>query len=108
MSRRPRKPRAAAKPAKQAAPVVSLFSFVGQTFAVVSIALAPVLPPTLTAAERDVVAQILQGKSNAAIARARGVAVRTVANQVASILKKLRVGSRAALIARLTRAAADR
>ena len=65
------------------------------------------LPAKLTTAEREVVALILAGKSNAQIASARGVALRTVANQVASILRKMRVGSRSALLAKLTRSDGD-
>lgn len=57
----------------------------------------PVAP--LTPAERQVVALLLEGKSNAQIARARRTSARTVANQVASIFKKLSVSSRAELLA---------
>ena len=53
----------------------------------------------LTPAERAVLALLLEGKSNPQIARARRTAVRTVANQVASLFKKLSVSSRAELIA---------
>ncbi len=55
----------------------------------------------LSGAERDVLAHLLEGLTNAEIARRRGTATRTVANQVASILRKLRLGSRAELAARL-------
>lgn len=65
------------------------------------------LPAKLTSAEREVVALLLAGKSNAEIAKARGVALRTIANQVASILRKMRVGSRSALLARLSRSEGD-
>lgn len=51
----------------------------------------------LSPAERDVVAQILEGRSNADIARARGTSPRTVANQIQSLFRKLGVGSRAEL-----------
>jgi DNA-binding CsgD family transcriptional regulator len=51
----------------------------------------------LSAAEREVLAHVLEGKSNAAIARTRGRSVRTIANQVASILRKTRSPSRRAL-----------
>jgi DNA-binding CsgD family transcriptional regulator len=74
----------------------------GQQLAVLSVPLLPELPAALTPAEREVVALIFAGSSNAAIAKARGVAVRTVANQVASILRKLEVGSRSALLAALS------
>lgn len=57
--------------------------------------------PELTAAEQAVFALLIEGKSNADIARARGASVRTVANQVASVLKKFGVGSRSELAARV-------
>jgi DNA-binding NarL/FixJ family response regulator len=50
---------------------------------------------SLTAAELAVFSAMLLGRSNADIARARGTSPRTVANQVASILKKLGCRSRA-------------
>lgn len=52
---------------------------------------------TLTAAERDVARHVLAGLSNAAIATRRGTSARTVANQLASIYRKLDVCSRAEL-----------
>lgn len=57
----------------------------------------------LTAAERDVLALVLAGESNRSIAALRSVSYRTVANQVASIFRKLGVGSRRGLLARLPR-----
>lgn len=48
----------------------------------------------LTPAELDVARLLHDGLSNAEIAAARGSALRTVANQVASILRKLGVASR--------------
>jgi DNA-binding CsgD family transcriptional regulator len=51
----------------------------------------------LTPAERDVLALILEGRSNADIASARGRSIRTIANQVASILRKTKNPSRRAL-----------
>jgi DNA-binding NarL/FixJ family response regulator len=53
----------------------------------------------LTDAEREVASLMLEGASNAEIARARGSAVRTVANQAASIFRKLGVSSRRELAA---------
>jgi DNA-binding NarL/FixJ family response regulator len=53
----------------------------------------------LTSAEREVAVALLDGWSNARIARARSVSVRTVANQIASIYRKLAVRSRAELAA---------
>jgi DNA-binding NarL/FixJ family response regulator len=62
-----------------------------------------VLDDSLTGAERDVLRGILQGESNAAIARRRGSRPRTIANQVASIFRKLSVQSRSELVARAVR-----
>src|SRR5262245_53383763 len=58
------------------------------------------LPPDLTEAERRVALALLAGCSNAEIARMRGSSPRTIANQVASIFRKLGVRSRAELAAR--------
>ena len=49
---------------------------------------------SLTEAEREVVELVLAGKTNAAIATTRRTSARTVANQIASILKKLGMKSR--------------
>jgi DNA-binding NarL/FixJ family response regulator len=57
----------------------------------------------LTTAERGVLAGILRGESNAAIARGRGSRPRTVANQVASLFRKLGVRSRLELVTRAVR-----
>lgn len=56
--------------------------------------------PVLTAAEEIVMQGIFEGKSNEAIARARGTSPRTIANQIASIFKKHGVSSRRELVAR--------
>lgn len=61
----------------------------------------------LTQAERAVLDHLVSGASNAEIARARGASVRTVANQVASLLKKLSAGSRFELVRRYGRADAS-
>ncbi|MBL9016998.1 MAG: helix-turn-helix transcriptional regulator [Myxococcales bacterium] len=53
----------------------------------------------LTAAERQVALLVTRGLSNAAIARQRRCAVRTVANQLQAIYRKLGIGSRAELAA---------
>lgn len=45
----------------------------------------------------------LSGLSNAEVAKKRGTAVRTVANQLQSLFRKLGVNSRAELSARLVR-----
>lgn len=51
-------------------------------------------PSQLTSTEAEIARDVLAGLSNAEIARRRGTAVRTIANQVASIYRKLRVRSR--------------
>lgn len=48
----------------------------------------------LSLAEREVAALIVRGRSNEQIARARNKSIRTIANQVASAMRKLGVGSR--------------
>lgn len=58
-------------------------------------------PDKLTEAERDVVRLVLGGASNEGIATARGTSVRTVANQLASIYRKLGVTSRVELASRV-------
>ena len=75
----------------------SRFEHQGEKFIVVSVATAPRdedFPKTLAPAEREVMSLVLQGLSNAAIARRRSTSARTVANQIASIFRKLGVGSR--------------
>lgn len=57
--------------------------------------------PGLTAAEEEVLALVLDGRDNAAIAAVRRTALRTVANQIASIFRKTGVSSRAELAARI-------
>jgi DNA-binding CsgD family transcriptional regulator len=61
----------------------------------------PELPAHLSHAEREVVAGVLQGRSNADIARERGTSLRTVAVPLQSIFRKLGVGSRTELVAAL-------
>ncbi|MBL8918217.1 MAG: helix-turn-helix transcriptional regulator [Myxococcaceae bacterium] len=70
-------------------------------FAVTSTPTASRPEPSLTGAEREVMALLLEGKTNAQIAKARKTAVRTVANQIASLFRKYGVGSRAELAARV-------
>jgi DNA-binding NarL/FixJ family response regulator len=54
----------------------------------------------LTHAERAVLELVLQGHANASIAHERATSVNTVANQVASLLRKFQVSSRVALAAK--------
>lgn len=63
----------------------------------------PRWPLSLTPAQREVAALLLSGLTNAEIAGRRGTAVRTVANQVASVFERLGVRSRLELFARAAR-----
>jgi DNA-binding NarL/FixJ family response regulator len=58
------------------------------------------VPETVTESERAVGIALAQGLSNAEIAAARGTSVRTIANQVASLLRKLGARSRVEVGAR--------
>ena len=53
----------------------------------------------LTPTEREIVAALVSGNSNAEIAAARGTSIRTVTTQVARALRKLGVASRGELAA---------
>jgi DNA-binding NarL/FixJ family response regulator len=55
----------------------------------------------LSTAEGDVAMLAAEGITNAAIAQRRGTSRRTVANQMASIFRKLGIGSRLELAARI-------
>jgi DNA-binding NarL/FixJ family response regulator len=55
----------------------------------------------LSAAEREIAEMVARGLSNREIALARGTRERTIANQIAKIFKKLRVGSRVELARRM-------
>ncbi len=57
------------------------------------------LTSTLSRAEREVMRLCLAGRSNGSIAAERGVALRTIANQLAAVYQKLGVRSRAELAA---------
>jgi DNA-binding CsgD family transcriptional regulator len=72
-----------------------------RTFAVMSFAIPSAASggAALTPAETDVLALVLGGGSNRDIARARGTSERTVANQLASLFRKLAVRSRSELVA---------
>ena len=58
----------------------------------------------ITPAEREIALSVLSGLSNADIAARRGTSVRTVANQLAQLYRKLRVCSRLELAAAFARA----
>ena len=80
----------------------SRLSFDGAEYLVIS---RPLHAPLacLSAAERDVAARLAAGETLRSIGMARGVALRTVANQVQSIYRKLRVNSREDLVSSLHR-----
>jgi len=61
------------------------------------------LASSLSAAECDVVHALVEGKTYAEIAARRQRSKRTVANQLASIFRKLRVRGRAELVGKLVR-----
>jgi DNA-binding CsgD family transcriptional regulator len=63
---------------------------------------ARVDPAMLTNAEREIFELVRMGLSNAEIARRRGRSVRTVANQLASILQKTNSPTRRAVLAAMT------
>jgi DNA-binding NarL/FixJ family response regulator len=80
---------------------VMRFELADGEFAVVSFVGAPIsLPAGLTSAERAIVAAVVEGRSNAEIARQRGTSPRTIANQMAAVYQKLKLSSRAELAAR--------
>ena len=54
----------------------------------------PEIPSTFSPAEREVALALLVGQSNASIAAARNTSVRTVANQIGAMFRKLGVHSR--------------
>lgn len=76
-----------------ASPSVATFRQGDEEFIVVSWPIDET-PTALSAAERDVASLVAEGKTNAEIARARRTSIRTIANQVAAILRKLGVPSR--------------
>jgi DNA-binding CsgD family transcriptional regulator len=62
------------------------------------------LPATLTAAETEVLSLLREGLSNQEIARIRSRSLRTIANQVSSLLRKTASASRRALVTDATSA----
>jgi DNA-binding CsgD family transcriptional regulator len=59
-------------------------------------------PESFTQAERDVARLLCEGHSTAAIAERRGSRYRTIANQLASMYRKVNVHSSVELVALLT------
>lgn len=83
-------------PPTPAGPRSQRFEVEGREFAVLSFPEPEAeLPDCLSAAEQGVCRAVLAGHSNHEIASLRGASERTVANQVAAILRKLGISSRA-------------
>jgi DNA-binding NarL/FixJ family response regulator len=83
-------------------PRIVTFSVDDAVLAVVKVPLIECSPLSkLTPVERQVASLAARGLSNAAIGKQRGKSERTIANQMASILRKLEVGSRYELAALL-------
>lgn len=71
----------------------------GEHLVVVSVPIAVgAADAPLTRAERAIAEDVAAGRSNAEIAQRRGRSVRTVANQLAALYRKLGVGSRSELV----------
>ncbi len=72
---------------------IASMTFQGESYVVVS---RPIERSAiqLTDAEREVAKLVAAGLTNEAIAKVRGTATRTIANQVAALLRKLGVPSR--------------
>ena len=90
-------------PRKQRPPPRDVFEvdLGGERLVVISISVEADQLDTLAKAELEVALDAIAGLSNRAIAAKRGRSARTIANQLASIYRKLGVGSRAELAARL-------
>ena len=83
------------------APTLARFVRDGARFAVLAVPLDDSALRQLSAAEREVAELAVRGMGHAAIAARRGTSVHTVANQLASVFRKLAVVSRCDLAARL-------
>jgi DNA-binding NarL/FixJ family response regulator len=88
-------------PQPEDGPRVGAFTHDGADYVVFSLPAEPAVALPLSAREREVLAALLAGHTNARIAADLGTSARTVANQVASIFRKLGVSSRAALAVRV-------
>jgi DNA-binding NarL/FixJ family response regulator len=90
-------------------PRIATFSLYDSVLAVLRLPLVEGSPlAKLSPAERHVATLAARGLSNAAIAHQRGKSDRTIANQMASFLQKLGVGSRYELTALLAPCDLDR
>jgi len=84
-------------------PPPSLIAYELEPGRVMFVETMPTVPhiPGLSDAEQEVLVMLLGGYDTEAISDSRGTSPRTIANQVASIFKKLGVGSRAELAAKI-------
>jgi len=82
-------------------PVARIVELGGEELIVVSVPVCErsIGAEVLTPAERAVAREVLEGHSNAEIARRRNSSPRTVVNQLAAVYRKLGVSSRAELAA---------
>ena len=80
-------------------PRIARFELQGRRAVVIELAPASAPSADLTAAERAVAALAMRGMTDAEIAAERGTSVRTVSNQMTSVLRKTGATSRAALAA---------
>ncbi|HEY3253522.1 MAG TPA: LuxR C-terminal-related transcriptional regulator [Polyangiaceae bacterium] len=81
----------------------SSLTYEAVSFQVLSIRRPETCLGALPGAELAVVRGLVEGLSHDAIARARGTSVRTVANQISAVFKRLAVSGRNQLVARLLR-----
>ncbi len=82
---------------------IARFSLGPEEFAVISLPMPDSAAlSSLSSSEREVAALALAGRSNRSIAEQRGTSPRTIANQIQSIYRKLGVGSRTELAARVS------
>ncbi len=104
MSGDEKKPPPVVPPVQEEGPPKNLrveYSGDGQTVAIISFDVGEEdKTGDLTSAEREVALLALAGKSNNEIAEARHCSVRTVANQLQSVFRKLGIRSRAELAAK--------
>ncbi len=98
-----RAPPAGARPCLGSDPPPGLVAYElasGQLLFVHALPPAPQLAQ-LARGEQEVLVLVLEGQSTASVAQARGTSPRTIANQIATIFRKLGVSSRAELAAKL-------
>ena len=83
--------------------VITRFELGGEAYIVAATPVVPAERSRLTRTEAPLARALARGLTNAAIAGARGVSVRTVANQLAALYRKLGVASRREAVLHLYR-----